>query len=100
MMEIKDMKTVIEWNDITKELPVHNFGWYFVILKPVNFDELENDNQSYADWVQSYGLEKAWLNGYKWWIADSHGYGTKEVTKRVMYFSKPILNIVERQDRM
>ncbi len=47
MLEMKDMKTVIDWHDITKEIPKDNFGWYFVILKPVNFDELENNNQTY-----------------------------------------------------
>jgi len=100
MIEIKDMKTLIEWHDINKELPKHNFGWYFVILKPVNFEELEKENSSYVDWVESYGLEKAWLNGYRWWVADPHGYGTSEVTNRVKYFSKPILNIIEEQNKL
>lgn len=81
-------ETVIKWLDRSELTPRRNFGWYLVVLKPNNFEECEADGLDYSDWISSYGFDKAWYNNCRFWVADPHGYGTKEVTNRVIMFAE------------
>jgi len=81
-------ETIIQWSKYNAEFPKRNFGWYLVILKPVNFKECELNGLDYADWIASYGFEKAWYNNHKFYIANPHGYRTEEVTDRVELFAE------------
>lgn len=80
--------TLIEWEDFKYCNPIINFGWYLVVLKPKNWKECEDGKLNYADWVSSYGFEKAWYNNSKFYVANPHVYGTEEVTDRVGLFAK------------
>lgn len=80
--------TIIKWTDRSKSSPFRNFGWYLVVLKPKNFKECEDNGTDYSEWISSYGFDKAWYNDYRFWVSDPHGYGTEEVTNRVIMFAE------------
>jgi len=77
-------QTIIDWFDYNDRYDaLREFGWCLVVLKPKNFNECDQGGLDYADWVLSYGFEKAWWHGGKFYVANPHCYGTEEVTNRV-----------------
>lgn len=59
------MESIIQWIDITNKRPI-GFGWYLVVLMPVNFEEFK-DKKDLNDWITSYGLDKVWFNNGEFW---------------------------------
>lgn len=77
----------MEWKSIGT--PPIGYGWYAVALNPVNWRDFRgSDDPAMNGWRKSFGFEKGWLNGGRWWIADYHGSGSIEVTERVTHWAK------------
>lgn len=76
----KKMESTIKWIDIEDKKPI-GFGWYLVVLKPINFKEFENE-KDLNDWIESYGLDKVWFNNGEFWNSKK-GTGI-ELTERVI----------------
>jgi hypothetical protein len=78
------MESIIKWIDIKNNKPI-GFGWYLVVLKPVNFKDFENE-KDFNNWIQDYGLEKVWFNNGTFWDSKK-GVGI-DILDRVVYWAE------------
>jgi hypothetical protein len=76
------MESTIKWINIKDKKPT-GFGWFLVVLKPVNFKDFENE-KDLNSWIEKYGLEKIWFNNGKFWDS-KNGVGL-DISERVIYW--------------
>lgn len=76
------MESVIRWINGKDTKPIES-GWYMVVLKPVNFQEFD-DERRLNGWIEDYGLDKVWFNNGCFWDSKS-GPGI-DITDRVIYW--------------
>ena len=77
------MKTIINWTRFYGDnKPERRFGWYVVILKPDNYQELELSNRGYTDWIHDFGFNLVWYSAGDFWNTEH-----REITDRVLYYA-------------
>ncbi|RLC98914.1 MAG: hypothetical protein DRI46_10475 [Chloroflexi bacterium] len=68
--------------------PDKSFGWYLGILKPIDYEDCDNKNSDYTDWMVKFGLEKIWYNNRKFWQCDQERtHPAKELGNRLLAWS-------------
>lgn len=77
------MESIIKWINIKDKRPIE-FGWFLVVLKPVNFKDFD-DEKELNSWIEDYGLEKVWFNNGKFWNSKK-GVGL-DISERVVYWA-------------
>ena len=80
------MKTIINWTRFYGDNKPDGFGWFVVILKPSNYQELELSNRGYTAWIKEFGFDLVWYGSGDFWDVEKNVH--EAITDRVLYYAR------------
>lgn len=83
------MRTIIHWKEYSEGQTIGT-RWYVVILRSVDFKEVEN-KENINEWIIRYEFNLAWGNDNRFW--QEH----QDITHRVLYYAKQPCGFVKKE---